>query len=376
MRLRECFTVVLMSCASAVAFAQSASSRWAGEWGIFKQMPSTDVRRFEGHGLSISDCAEQHCAFSVLVENKIGHGNATGFLQVYSGTEAVAHLLVSKKEYCSLRMTLDPRQPSINVRQDAGDCSYFETPGATFLQSYAFHARESYVFYDTAACLAAVDPAMLTLCTSKELFEQQSKWQLLFYKVADLGEQRSGLAEGVQEQAAQDSLMQNCDSAGQVAECLTDGFAQSTNELEARQAAWLEGVTAPGDPGKAAQAAAAIAGSYRRSFPNGDVQGDDFLSTDTLKITELPNNAIHYSLELQFYNGHECSLEGTANYRRAGFFADQQKTDQPKFPLCVFEILPMADGVKFADPTGACKMMSCGERGGYNGAQFSFKDRR
>jgi hypothetical protein len=375
-RLRECFTVVLISGASAVAFAQSGSSPWAGEWGIFKQMPSTDVRRYEGRGLSISECAEQHCAFSVLVENKVGHGNATGLLQVYSGTEAVAHLLSGNKEYCSLRMTLDPRQPAINVQQDAGDCSYFETPGATFVQSYALHARDSYVFYDTTACFAAVDPAMLTLCTSKELSEQQTKWQLLFYKVADLGEQRSGLAEGVQKQAAQDGLMQNCDSAGQIAKCLRDGFAQSTKELEARQAAWLEGVTAPGDPGKAAEAAAAIVGSYQRSFPNGDVQGADFLSTDTLKVTELANNAIHYSLELQFYNGHECSLEGTANYRRAGFFVDQQKTDQPKFPLCVFEILPDENGVKFRDPTGACKMMSCGERGGYNGAQFSFKDRR
>lgn len=171
-------------------------------------------------------------------------------------------------------------------------------------------------------------------------------------------------------------MTQNCDSAGEIAKCLTDDFAQSTKELEARQAAWLEGVTAPGNPGKAAQAATAIVGSYRHSFPNSDVQGDNFLSTDTLKITELPDNAIHYSLELQFYNGHECSLEGTANFRRAGFFVDQQKTDQLKFPLCVLEILPDENGVKIADPTGACKMMSCGERGGYNGAQFSFKDRR
>ena len=360
----------------AVACAQSASSPWTGEWGTFKQTPSADVRRFEGHGLSISDCAEQHCAFSVLVENKIGHGNATGFLQVYSGTEAVAHLLSGKKEYCSLRLTLNPTQSSITVGQDAGDCSYFETPGASFVQTYPLHAREGYVASDTAACFAADEPALLAICTSKELSEQQSKWQLLFYEVADLGEQRSGLAEMTQLQAAQDSLLRSCNGAGQVADCLTAGFAQSTKELKARQAAWLEGVTAAGDPGEAAQAAAAIAGSYRHSSPNSDVQGNDFLSTDTLEITELPNAAIHYSLELQFYNGHACSLEGTATYRRAGFFVDQRQTDQPKFPLCVFEILHGEDGVKFADPTGACRMMSCGARGGYNGAQFSFKDRR
>lgn len=375
-RLRKYVAMVLLSCASAAAFAQSASSPWAGEWGIFKRVPSTDVRRLEGQGLSISDCTEQHCTFTILVENKVGHGNATGLLQVYSDTEAVAHLLSGNKEYCSLRMVLDPAQPSINVRRDTGDCSYFETPGVTFVQRYALHARKGFVFYDTAACFAADDPAMLTLCTSKELSEQQSKWQLLFYEVADLGDQRSGLAENLQEQAVQDTLMQNCDNAGQVAGCLTDGFAQSTKELEARQSAWLEEVTAPGDPGKAAQAAAAIAGNYRHSFPNGDGQGDNFFSTDTLKITDLPHHAIHYSLELQFFNGHECSLEGTAIYRRAGFFVDQQKTAEPKFPLCVLEILTDENGVKFADPTGACKMMSCGQRGGYDGAQFLFTDRQ
>ena len=376
MRSRECFAVVLILCAGAKACAQSASSPWTGEWGTFEQMPSTDIRQFQGHGLSISDCAEQHCAFSVLLQNKIGHGNATGFLQVYSGTEAVAHLLSGKKEYCSLRLTLNLRQSSITVGQDAGDCSYFETAGASFVETYPLHSRDGYVASDSAACFAAVEPALLAICTSKELSEKQSKWQLLFYEVADLGEQRSGLAEMTQEQAAQDSLLRGCNGARQVADCLMSAFAQSGKELKARKAAWLEGVTAPGDPGKAAQAAAAIAGSYRHSFPNGDVQGNNFLSTDTLEITELPNDAIHYSLELQFYNGHECLLEGTATYRRAGFFVDQRQTDQPKFPLCVFEILPKEDGVKFADPTGACKMMSCGERGGYNGAQFSFKDRR
>jgi hypothetical protein len=138
-------------------------------------MPSTDVRRFESNGLSISDCAEQHCVLTLVVENKVGRGNATGLLQVYSGTEAVAHLLVGKKEYCSLLMTLDPRQPSINVRLDVGDCSYFETPGANFVQSYALHTRKRYVFHDTAACFAAVHPAMLTLCANKELSEQESK---------------------------------------------------------------------------------------------------------------------------------------------------------------------------------------------------------
>ena len=135
-------------------------------------------------------------------------------------------------------------------------------------------------------------------------------------------------------------------------------------------------MTAPGDPGNAAKTAAAIAGKYRHSFPNSDVQGDNFLSADTLAIKMLPNQAIAYDVELEFYNGHECSLKGTATYRRAGFFVDQQKTGEPASPLCVFEIRPQDDGVQLLDPTGACKRISCGERGGYNGAHFRFRDRR
>lgn len=45
-------------------------------------------------------------------------------------------MLSGKKEYCSLRLTLNPTQSSITVGLDAGDCSYFETPGASFVQTY------------------------------------------------------------------------------------------------------------------------------------------------------------------------------------------------------------------------------------------------
>lgn len=362
--------------ACVLCLAQAASSPWAGEWGQFKQVPSTSNRRFEGHGLSIHDCVNRSCAFTILVENKTSHAGATGFLQLESRTEAIAHLVEGKKEYCSLQIALDADQPSIAVRQENGGCSYFETPGANFVETYPLHTRVRYYGWDVAGCFAATDGAKIAVCNSRILSAQQSSWQKLFLAVTDDLQTSSGLADWAQEQSAQDSLMQSCEGAAHVVECLTTAFANSARELDHRKAVWLKEVTAPGDRATAIQKAAMIAGSYRYSFPSGDVYGNHYQATDTLNIEALHNGVVHFAVDLSFYNGHACSLKGRATYRHAGYFVYQQATGEPRFPLCIFEILPEKDGVKLVDPTGACKMVSCGERGGYNGAYFPFKDRR
>ncbi len=84
-----------------------------------------------------------------------------------------------------------------------------------------------------------------------------------------------------------------------------------------------------------------IAGQYRHRFPNGDVESDKFISTDTLIFRPVGAVSIHFDVELNFYDGHECSLSG----------------------------------VKFRDITGGCKLSYCGERGGWDGERITFKER-
>ncbi|MFL5034807.1 MAG: hypothetical protein ACJ8EC_07280, partial [Microvirga sp.] len=62
---------------------------------------------------------------------------------------------------------------------------------------------------------------------------------------------------------------------------------------------------APVDIGK-------LEGVYRRSFRNGDISGAKFTSTDVLEILAVEKGRAYFRTELNFFNGHLCSLAGIA----------------------------------------------------------------
>jgi hypothetical protein len=82
-------------------------------------------------------------------------------------------------------------------------------------------------------------------------------------------------------------------------------------------------------------------------------------------------------VELNFYNGHECSLSGGALYRkdRSFVFDDSPRNALSDTQTCRLAIILSDDGVKFRDITGGCKVNYCGVRGGWNGEGFMFKER-
>ena len=98
---------------------------------------------------------------------------------------------------------------------------------------------------------------------------------------------------------------------------------------------------------------------------------------NTLTITPVGRASIHFDAHLEFYNGHTCDLSGGALYRKNGSFVydDKPSTSNSTDPVCHLGIKPTATGVTFEDYTGGCKMTSCGERGGWNGASFTFAER-
>ncbi len=352
------------------AAAQAPAPNWAGEWGQFARIPATGhiAVHYEGAGLSVTDCANQQCHVSFKVLGRTFHAEAEGDLLVESDTEAVATLGSGAQAQCILAMhKAGTTPPSIVVEQRTGDCSYFATPGASFEHTYALRSRKPFYADDIPACFAGEGRAMVALCASRALSAQEHAWAPLVWEVSDLAAPR------LDQSAELATILKACDAAPDPEGCLAKAFARSTEELNARKAAWKASVTEPGDPGKAKRAIAAIAGTYRHSFANGDVQGDQFRSTDTLEIQRISDTSIHVSVHLEFYNGHECNHQGVASYRRAGIFAEQLQNDQGK--LCVFEVVPTSAGVQLQDPTGMCRMSDCGARGGYNGAAFLSKER-
>lgn len=369
--------LVMAAVVSAVACAQEPSEGWPGEWGGFQRVPKTGpiAQHFEGQELSISGCAAQRCRISLQVKGKAFHAEASGALLIENGGSAVARLMDLKgAEQCTLALEkTDGAQPAIAVTPRTGDCSYFETPGASFAHMYALRSRTP--FYSELFlpdCFVGDERAQVAICASPALAAQEHDWVVLVWKVLGLG------TPPLDMHSERTKLLKSCDGAADPGPCMAEAFKRSTEELQARERAWKASVTEPGDTMVAEEAIKTIAGTYRRTLPNGDVQGNHFSTTDTLKIWRASDESIHYEVQLFFFNGHECSRAGVASYRRDGAFVEQAEVDWAPAGvsrLCVFELIPTADGVQLSDPTGMCKLQSCGERGGYNGEPFKFSQR-
>lgn len=368
--------IAMFACAS-LLHAQGPSNGWSGAWGAFQRVPQMGkiAPHYEGEGLSVTDCADSRCAVRFDVKESAAHAEARGNLLIESDTHAVARLVDFKgQEKCTLALEISGgARPAITVAARTGDCSDFATPGASFEHRYPLRSRvpfTSELFLPD--CFVGDSRAQMALCTHPALSQQEHDWVSLLWSVADLGEPHLNMTT---ERA---KLLKSCDDAADAAACMAAAYRRSSEMLQARAGAWKNSVTQPGDSERAPRAIAAIAGTYRHTFPNGDVQGDHFESTDTLEIRPASKKSIRYSVHLEFFNGHECDRAGVAEYRSNGHFVELTSVDSTPGAgsnLCAFELIPAADGVRLNDPTGMCRMQDCGARGGYTGARFSFSER-
>ena len=363
--------------------AQGAVSLWQGEWGAFGRVASKGPSpRYAGAGLSITKCSEGVCQFSVTVQELNGaNGDGSGSLAIQSSDTALATMHATGSYRCALQLTRKNTEPPMLTMAPAASaagagCTAFLTPGASFVHNFPLRSAVPFYGDNLPPCFAERGPARQALCTHAGLASLENRWRLLSYSTADLHSRDTDVA------AAQAAIVKGCDGGSDPTACLQAAFDGSMAAMNAADKQWLQTVTAPGDPDQAAEKIVAIAGAYRHTFQSGDVQGDSFEVTDTLQIGRASAVSIRYTLHLNFFNGHECSREGTASYREAGLFADRQQLDPAVFHnagslggLCVFELIPTEEGVQLRDPTGACRLQDCGERGGYNSTQFSFAQR-
>jgi hypothetical protein len=119
---------------------------------------------------------------------------------------------------------------------------------------------------------------------------------------------------------------------------------------------------------RASRLIAALDGAYQLSFASGTVAGETYIATDSLVLVRASDTELHFSLRLNFYNGHTCSAEGTAEYQPNGQFVYRRRFDKRE---CVLEIVPTDKAILLRDPTGNCRIDTCGLRGGYQGASFA-----
>jgi len=356
--------------------AHAQQSPWRGEWGAF-----TDNSAATGQRLTISDCTTTTCTFSVSARQSPNHCDTSTKVTftLSSPIEATATLPgESPTQSCKLQLHREPT--SITLTATGATCTtyYCTSPTVTFNHTYEHRSPTTYVGPHADACLSNASPAIVATCTDPALAKLEQQWQDLyadFPLTPDSNKNENGYSHAV---AVDATILQHCDTAPNPATCLRDRFTADLTLLNANQQAFIAGYTERGDPASASAIAQKIAGHYRHSFANGDVQGDHYRSTDTLTITPIGTASIHFDAHLNFYNGHECSLSGGALYRKNGSFVYDAKPPNPALPdapVCHLGIKPTATGVTFEDYTGGCKMISCGERGGWNDASFTFAER-
>jgi hypothetical protein len=118
-----------------------------------------------------------------------------------------------------------------------------------------------------------------------------------------------------------------------------------------------------------------LAGRYTQSFPNGNVEGEGYTSTDI--VTVVPTDRRHAVIEIHtyFFNGHECNIGGRATLEGdALVIRDSEMTDYGDGGICTLR-LRRADGRITWDDQGTCTGY-CGARGSLRGGGIAWSSRR
>jgi hypothetical protein len=370
--MRQPLTLALILLAPTLAHAQQ--SPWQGEWGAF-----TDTAATNGQRLTISDCTANTCTFSVSVRVPGGNcGTASkATFTIASPTEATANLPgESATQSCKLQLHRDPTSITLTATGNTCTSYYCTSPAVTFAHTYAQRSSTPYTGWYSDQCFTNNAPARMATCTDPALAELEKQWLFLYsdFPLTPVPKDSSTFTAA---EHADTTILTTCNTAPNPATCLHDRFTTGLALMNAKKNDFAAGYTERGDSATAATLAAKLAGRYRHSFANGDVQGDHFRSTDTLTITPVGRASIHFDAHLEFYNGHTCDLSGGALYRKDGSFVydDAPSNVIPDAPACHLLITPTPTGITFQDPAGGCKNVSCGERGGWDGASFTFAER-
>ncbi|MEO6816143.1 MAG: hypothetical protein ABI177_05530 [Edaphobacter sp.] len=372
---------ILFLLLSSFRFASAQqSSPWQGEWGAF-----TDGTAQLGQRLSIHDCQGAMCRFLIESRSHAGHSETASdqTLTIQSSTEAVAILPgETSNAICTLHFVrqTDPKpKPSITVQATGDTCtSYYSTsPTVSMSGTYPLQSTTNYIGLNADKCFQDPSAAIIATCTHTDIAALEQQWQELaetYPLQPPTSKDPSAYEHLLQMDAA---ILHHCDADADAAQCLTARYTADIAAMQAKKNAYLDRTVERGDPADAHRLAAKSTGRYRHSFRNGDVQGDQYTTTDTLTIRPVGAASIHFDAELNFFNGHTCSLSGGALYRKDGSFVFDDSpahSDLPDTPACRLAIIPTPTGVKFNDINGACKDY-CGERGSWGGKGFTFKER-
>ena len=105
-----------------------------------------------------------------------------------------------------------------------------------------------------------------------------------------------------------------------------------------------------------------IAGRYERSFKSGDVSGDSYSVTDIVEIVPQGADRARVSMELNFFNGHSCEIEGVARVEGRRLVLRAPELDMTDGTQCRLVIWKQGNMLRWSDGQRSCAN-ACGARG-------------
>ncbi|NDF11489.1 MAG: hypothetical protein EB060_01560 [Proteobacteria bacterium] len=128
-----------------------------------------------------------------------------------------------------------------------------------------------------------------------------------------------------------------------------------------------------GDASEANKLMNKLEGSYSKHFNNALVDGSEYKSEDTMEFVKVTDTTAYINLHTEFYNGHECNVNGIVEYKKVGGFVYQDR--DTTLDACLLTIKLDGSKIKFSDPEGNCHKF-CGARGGFSGDAFTLRQKK
>ena len=119
-----------------------------------------------------------------------------------------------------------------------------------------------------------------------------------------------------------------------------------------------------------------LAGGYSHRFRNGNVDGDVYFTTDIVEILPLDRNRAMLNMDLAFFNGHSCTLGGTATLEGNRLVYRENGPNSWSDGGCRLEIWRDRSHLRWAEGEGTSCQSHCGARGGLSTGKIPYRSRQ
>jgi len=116
-----------------------------------------------------------------------------------------------------------------------------------------------------------------------------------------------------------------------------------------------------------------ITGIYINTHIVSVLDYDDWVETeltDSLIITELENDSLHFEFFLVHTNGHTCSMDGIAAKIDSAYEYKEILDEEDPSSECKLHIIVNDSEILLKDIDSGCRLWYCGMRGYINGITF------